>query len=366
VGLTSPALIAVLAVLAGLLLIGALSFWHVLARPGVAPVLGRIAVVCAMDILVAAVVLAIANDSGGFYASWSELLGTEHVSGRVVALHAGPGSVDTGRWKGHDGQLTITSRLPVNGPGRSQAQGGKLLAVTMTGPVSGLTASGYVYVPEQVSRASRRHTALPVIVVVSDRLAGSSAVTFARQIAETAALQIAAGQLRPVLIAMLPPAIAPGAGRGCLDVPGGPQVATFFTTDLPQLIRSAFRASANPVLWAVAGDSSAAYCALQLALANSQVYSVAAAPPGYYTPPPIPRNQGTTQLLRDQDNLIYVLRHLPIQPVSVLFTGREAAAVPVLELARTPMRVAITRGTGGQWPPAQVLDWIGRLLGTEP
>lgn len=362
-GPTSLALIGLLAVLSVLLMVGALCLWNVLARPGVIGIAGRIMVICVIDIVVLGLILAIANRSGNFYASWSELFGTEHLLGKVVALSRGP--VDARSVKGHDGQLAVTARLAVTVPGYRQARGGRLLTVTMTGPVSGITARGYIYVPEAAPPAAQRPN-LPVIVVISDHIGPSAATFSARRIASTVAFEIASGSLRPALVVMLPASIAPGAGRSCLDVPGGPQAATFFAQDLPQLVRSGFPAGRSSALWAVAGDSTGAYCALQLALTNSATYSVAAAPPGYYTPESAPADVGPTRPLRQQENVLYLLRHQPMQPVSVLFTSGSAAARPILALARAPMRVAIVPLGVGRWPLAPVLDRIGRLLGTQP
>lgn len=369
-GPTSLALIGLLAVLAGLLMVGALCFWHVLARPGVTGVVGRIMVICVLDALVLGLILAVANRSGGFYASWSELFGTEHVSGKVVALGRDP--VDARSVKGHDGLLAVTSRLAVTVPGYPRAHGGRLLTVTMTGPMSGITAHGYLYVPQAALPVAGHRPILPVIVVISDRIGARAATFSARRITSTVALEIASGKLRPALVVMLPASIAPGVGRSCLDVPGGPQAATFFTQDLPELIRSGFPASKNSALWAVAGDSTGAYCALQLALTNSATYSVAAAPPGYYKPEAAPEDVGPTKQLREQENLLYLLSHQPMQPVSVLLTSgsvaprSSVASTPILALARPPMRVAIAPLGGGRWPLAPVLDRIGRLLGTQP
>jgi hypothetical protein len=366
VGPTSLALIAVLAVLAGLLMAGALTFWPVLARSGAARILGRIMVICALDVVVLGLILVIANRSSSFYASWSELLGTEHVSGQIVAWNHDQGAA--GDLDARDGQLTITARLMVAVPGHPRADGGRLLAVTMTGPESGITTNGYVYVPAEAARPSARRSglSLPVIVVISDRLGVQGAVFSARQIASTAAAEIATARLRPVLIVMLPPRIAPGAGRSCLDVPGGPQAATFFAADLPDLIRSGLPASADSAQWAVAGDRAGAYCALQLALNDSDVFSVAAAPPGYYTPEAAPKDVGPSQLIRQQENLLYLLGHQPMQPVTVVLTGGPEAARPILAAARAPMRVAVVPLATGRWPFAPVLDAIGRLLGTVP
>ena len=363
-GPTSLTLIALLAVLAGLLMVGALRFWRVLAQAGVSRVVARIIVICVLDIVVLGLIFAIANRSGDFYASWSELFGTEHLSGKVVALGRGP--VAARSLDGHDGQVEVTGRLAVPVLGYPRARGGRLLSVTMTGPVSGITVSGYLYVPAAALHAAAHDPGLPVIVVISDRLGASAATFSARQIASTAAFEIAAGRLPPALIVMVPASIAPGAGRSCLNVPAGPQAATFFTQDLPQLIRSGFPASTNSALWAVAGDDTGAYCALQLALTNSATYSVAAAPPGFYTPESAPAGVGPTAPLRQQENLIYLLKHQPMQPVSVLLTGGAPASSPMLELARAPMRVTTAPLRTGKLPLAPVLDGIGRLLGTQP
>lgn len=362
-GPTSLALIAVLATLAALLMAGALRFWHRLARPDVAGIASRIAVICALDVVVLGLILAVANRAGGFYASWPELFGTEHLSGKVVAVGRGP--VDAGSVHGHDGQLAVTARLAVTVPGHPRAREGRLLTVTMTGPVSGITATGYLYVPRAALSAAKRRSGLPVIVIISDQLRTSTAIFSARRIASTAAVEIASGLLRPAFVVMLPASIAPGAGRSCLDVPGGPQAATFFAQDLPQLIRSGFRVSASSSQWAVAGDSSGAYCAVALVLTNSAAFSVAAAPPGHYTPEAAPGDVGPTQPLRQQENLIYLLRHQPMQPVSVVLTSGSATASPILALARSPMRVAIVRVGSGRLALAPVLDEIGRLLGTQ-
>jgi hypothetical protein len=363
VGPTSLSLITLLAVLAGLITVGALTFWHVLARPGLVRVIGRIAVVCVLDIVVVALILAIANRSGSFYASWAELLGTEHLSGHIVPLGRGP--VAARSLDGHDGQLTVTARTTVVVPGRHRVDGGRLLTVTMTGPLSGVAASGYLYVPRVELRKAARRPTLPVIVIISARIRSKGAAFSAQKIASTAALEIASGHLRPVLIVMLPARVVAGAGRSCLNVPSGPQVAQFFSEDLPQLVRSAFRASTNPAQWAVAGDGTGAYCALQLALTNSDVYSVAAVPPGYYTPSATPRDVGPTSFLRQQENLIFLLRHEPAQPISVLFTNSSASAQPFLALVRPPMRVGFASLASGKWPLAPLLDRIGRTLGTQ-
>lgn len=66
------------------------------------------------------------------------------------------------------------------------------------------------------------------------RLAGTAA-----RLAGTAARQMAAGQIGHLILVMLPAEI--GHDQGCLDLPGGPQAATFVTEDLPQDVAAGYR-----------------------------------------------------------------------------------------------------------------------------
>jgi hypothetical protein len=128
--------------------------------------------------------------------------------------------------------------------------------------------------------------------------------------------------------------------------------------------------SSQPSGWALLGDASGGYCALQLALDNSFVFSTAVVPRGPYAAPPghgaVPNNP----LFRDQDSLLWQLGHLPMPSVSVLFAGpgqqvAPGAAAPFLALTRPPLDVSFTALGTGRWPLAQVLDWIGSALSPE-
>jgi enterochelin esterase-like enzyme len=204
-------------------------------------------------------------------------------------------------------------------------------------------------------------TALPVAVVISGALGDPVSPYGAGVLAGTAASQIAAGRLGPMIVVMLPPAVGQH-DEGCLNVPGGTQAAMFFTEDLPQAIDSAYRAAPPAARrWAVAGDASGGYCALQLAMTSSETFAAAAVPPGGYTAPPGPAESGGSQQIRAQDNLSWLLTHQPMQPISVLFTG-SGAAEPFLSAARPPMHAGQTGLAPGKWQLSGVLDWIGATL----
>jgi enterochelin esterase-like enzyme len=356
-GLTSPALVVVLAAAVIAALAATLWWWPRLAAPGLRSVALRIAALGVLQVSVLALIFVIVNQSAEFYSSWSDLLGTEHASAAIVAVGSGPSRTIA------PVKVVSTATVPV--PGRPKAAGGRLEAVQIRGELSGLAAPGYVYLPPQYPRSGRPSAQFPVVVVISDRISSQGAVYGAGQLAATAAAQIAAGRLRPVIIVMLPATVGGSAGaadQGCLDVPAGAQAATFFSQDLPQAMASAYRVDTGPADWGLLGDASGGYCAVQLAMSNSQVFSVAAVPPADYTAPPGSGEFGGSPQIRTQDDLLWRLQHQPMQPISVLFTGPGQAA-SFSSLVHPPMHLSSITLAEGKWPLGPVLDWIGRMTG---
>jgi hypothetical protein len=359
-GLTSSALVVLLALIVIAALAGTLWWWPRLAGPGLRTVAMRAAALCVLQASVISLIFVVANRSAEFYASWSDLFGTDQAGGAIVAVGFGPSQAVV--------PVRITSSAPVPVPGQRKAPSGVLEAVQIHGELSGLTAPGFVYLPPQSAKSGTKAGPLPVVVVISDRIANPGAGYGAQQLADTAASEIAAGRLRPVIMVMLP-ARAGGAAdatdQGCLDVPGGAQAGTFFSQDLPQALGSTYRVDTAPGGWALLGDSSGGYCAMQLAISSSQVFSVAAAPPARYAAPPGFGEFGGSPQIQAQDDLLWRLQHQPMQPISVLFVG-PGQRQPFLSLVRAPMRAAAISPGAGKWPLAPVLDWIGRTMEPQP
>jgi hypothetical protein len=358
-GLTSPALVVVLSAAVIVTLAAMLWWWPRLAVPGARAVVLRIAALAALQASVLGLIFVIANRSAEFYSSWSDLLGTDHASAAIVAVGSGPSRPVA--------PIKVISSTLVPVPGRHKGAGGRLQAVQIHGQLSGLAAPGYVYLPPQYPRAGKPAKPLPVDVVISDRIGSQGAVYSAGQLAATAAGQIAAGRLRPVIMVMLPATVGgrvDATDLGCLDVPGGAQAATFFAQDLPQAMESAYQVVSGPAGWALLGDSSGGYCAVQLAMASSQVFSVAVAPPADYAAPPGSGEFGGSSQIRTQDDLLWRLQHQPMQPISVLFTG-PGQARSFLSLVRPPMHAGWVTLAAGKWPLGPVLDRIGRTIGPQ-
>jgi len=367
VGLTSPALPYLLALLAVGALLAIIVDWRAMAARNARSVVHRTVSLLGLQFFVLAFIFVTVNRSGEFYSSWSDLFGQVKASGSVVA------ATNTGATRIQP--VVVTSRAPVATTAGKSA-GGVLESVTFNGPISGVSVSGQVFLPAGYRPVSRVGH-YPVLVEISDNLANTSSSYAAARLAETAARQIAMGQLAPLIIVMLPASVVSG-DQGCLDLaaqpassraPGAPALmaATFFTQDLPAALESQFGASSNSVNWGLLGDNGGGYCALQLALTHSWVFSAAVVPDGPYTGPPGPAIAAESRDLRLQDNLQWLLINQPMQPVSVLFTNHESASAASAQLFATattpPMHVEQLAIRGGGWPLAPILNWIGATIG---
>jgi hypothetical protein len=353
VGLTSPALALLLGVTVAVLLAVILLGWGRLAGRGARRVALRAAVLCALQASVLSLVFVLVNNSLVFYSSWADLVGSDTGGGTVRAAAGGnSGTADP---------VVVLGTSAVTVPGVPRA-GGRLERVEIHGALSGLAVPGRLFLPAGYGQGQR----YPVIVVITDQVSNDSSPYGARRLAGAAAAQIAVGRLRPVILLFVAAGLSQ-SDQGCLDQPGGIQAQTFFAQDVPRVLQTAVGASTSASQWALLGDQSGGYCSLQLALDDSTVFSVAVAPRGSYTGPPGSSTAGGSPQLRRQDNLMWQLRHLPPQPLSVLFAGPGDAAglgqaAGLAALARPPMRAASAGLGSGRWPLAPVLDWIGAAL----
>lgn len=351
-GLTSPVLLGLVAGLVAVLLFGVLWGWPRLAGPGLRPVALRLIALLVLDASVTALIFTAVNRSNDFYTSYSDLFGQYRGGGTLRAVHPA-----AARHEPAPPTLASVLRAHPVRIGRSRPAG-TLQTVMFDGQLSGLHLAGHVYLPPGYPVPGRRY---PVLVTVSRFASDATSPYGARQLAEAIATEIAAKRLRPIIAVILPP--GPASDRGCLDVPAGPQAALFFAQDLPAALGSRYQVIAPPGGLALLGDATGGYCALHLALTNAAVFSAVALPPGDYETPRGPPASPSPQL-RQQDNVIWLLRHQPPPPITVVFTGTETPR-PFRSLA-LPMHVTAVSLTSGPFPLARVLDRVGALLGQRP
>jgi len=353
-GLTSLVLVCLLAGLVALLLGGLLWGWPRLARPGWQSIVLRVIALCVVQASLISLIFVVVNRVNDFYSSWTDLFGGYTGGGVLVAIHHGAVASDT--------PLSILASAPVVASGGRL--GGTLEVVRIRGRLSGLTDYGHIYLPPgypKAVKAGQSGGRYPVIVVISAAQDSAISPYSARFLATDAANEIAARRLKPVILVMLPP--GPGQDLGCLNLPGGAQAALFFAQDLPAAVGSRYQVGTGLGGWALLGDSSGGYCALQLALTNATTFGAAAIPAGRYQSPPGPAP--TTPLFGTQDNVVWLLQHQPMQPISVLFT-EPGQAQPPLSLIHRPMRATTARLTSGPSALAPVLDWLGSALNSAP
>jgi S-formylglutathione hydrolase FrmB len=314
-GLTSDKTLASAILLAVLLFAGTVWLWPRLARRNWRSVSGRVGLLLATQLALFACLGIAVNQAFGFYASWADLFGTETDQG-VVVDHAGAGPV----------QLMATSQ--VHGMGGSLPRtSGQIQQVGIVGPTTHITTPAYVYLPPEYFQPRYRTRTFPVVVVLSGYPGTARALVDKLHYPRTAQHLVKDGRMRPTILVMLRPTVAPPRDTECVDVPRGPQTETFFAKDLPDAVRAHYRAAAKPGGWGIVGDSTGGYCALKLAMHHPGVYAAGAGLSASYKAP-LDATTGDLfqgdRKLQNRANLWWFLKHEPAPDTSLLVTSSKA------------------------------------------
>ncbi|MGW7542023.1 alpha/beta hydrolase [Streptomyces sp. NPDC054770] len=357
-GLTSRTTVYALAALAALCVALLVWLWPRLARPGLWQVLGRLGAVAVTQVTIVAAFACAVNSSYQFFGSWNELLGnvdTAPVGVTQAAGGNGGGSVNgISSVRGAslvqpagDQQLSRVSGLP-SGPA---AAVGRVESVKIIGRRTGVVDPAFVYLPPQYFQKAYHRMRFPVIVALSGYPGSIFNLAQHLRVSQTAGELQHKGQMQPTIMVMIRPTIAPPRDTECVDVPGGPQTETFLAKDLPEAVKSVYRAGHDANSWGVMGYSSGGSCALQLTMRDPGVYTTAAAlSPDYEV-----KDDPTTgnlfgsgpgrQARVDGHDLMWRLKHLPAPQVSVLVANSKhgekgyAQTEAFIKAVKAPMRV---------------------------
>ncbi|MFG3364797.1 alpha/beta hydrolase [Streptomyces sp. NPDC090032] len=313
-GLTSSKVLALAVVLAVLLFAGTVWLWPRLAGRTWGSVAGRVGVLLATQLAVFLSVGLAVNQAFGFYATWNDLLGREQAQGVVSDL----GSVGT------RGPLQVVGTRYVNVPGGSRPElGGQIQKVDIVGQHSHIATSAYVYLPPEYFKGGDKTRTFPASVVLTGYPGTAEALIKGLRYPTTAHEQARAGAMRPMILVMMRPTVAPPRDTECVDVPDGPRTETFFAQDLPQVISAHYRVAKKPGGWGIVGDSTGGYCALKLAIHHPRVYGAGAGLSAYYKAPIDPTTgdlfHGDAALERRAD-LMRTLAHGTPPATSLLVT----------------------------------------------
>ncbi|MFF7608369.1 alpha/beta hydrolase-fold protein [Streptomyces parvulus] len=374
-GLTSNKVLA-LAVLAGVLLFaGTVWLWPRLAHGGVRAVLGRVGLLFATQAAVFAAVGLVANQSFGFYGSWADLFGRETGQGVVVDHAAG----------GTGGPLRVVGDRRVTGAGGGRPEvSGRIDEVRIAGRTTRIATPAYVYLPPEYFQARHRGRTFPAAVVLTGYPGTAEALVDKLRYPRTALELAREGRMRPMILVMLRPTLAPPRDTECVDVPGGPRTETFFAKDLPEAVGGHYRVSRGPGNWGVVGNSTGGYCALKLAVHHPDVFAAGAGLSAYYDAPNDPTTgdlfQGNEER-KNHANLWWYLKNRPAPDTSLLVTSSRSGETNYADTrefiervkSRKPTRISsIILESGGHnfntWRreiPA-TLEWLGGRLGGRP
>ncbi|MFF7980298.1 alpha/beta hydrolase [Streptomyces sp. NPDC007901] len=335
-GLTSNKMLALAILSAVLLFVGTVWLWPRLARRNWRAVSGRVGLLLATQLALFACLGIAVNQAFGFYASWADLFGTETDQGVVVDHAAG-------------GPVQVVSTSEVHGMGGSLPQtAGQVQQVDIVGRTSHIATPAYVYLPPEYFQPQNRTRTFPVTVVLSGYPGTARALVDRLHYPRTAQHLVRDGRMRPTILVMLRPTVAPPRDTECVDVPRGPQTETFFAKDLPEAVRAHYRAVGKQGRWGIVGDSTGGYCALKLAMHHPDVYGAGAGlSPSYKAPLDATTGdlfQGDRQL-QNRANLWWLLRHEPAPDTSLLVTSSRVGETNYKDTLKFIARVQATKLT---------------------
>ena len=371
-GLTSGGFFAL--VIVGVVVLPALTLllWSRLPGPKAVKFgsrLGLILMSQAMAVLLAALWI---NNSFQLYYSWSDLMGDNGATGAIQA--ATPQVIKTtiaarGEGGAHSESLpNFKLFTQVRG-----LQDGTGYQVTVTGPVSKITGSVEVWVPAQYSQAAYKNVDFPVVELFPGSPGTPQTWLTAMQAPWVVSRQVASGEQHPFVLVAASINVDGRHDPDCSDIPGGPQVATWLTQDVRNLVLSSFRVSSAHDAWGMMGYSEGGLCATKLALQYPNEYAAAVSISGDDHPDGDLLKPGTTAY--QENSPIWLLKHRKPVNVALLLTGTrqdsdvasEAAAMAHAVRGPTTVDTLISARGGhniGVWksvePPAFV--WLSNHL----
>lgn len=187
-----------------------------------------------------------------------------------------------------------------------------------------IAATAKVYLPPQYFQKGDRHKKFPVILAITGYPGTVDGMINELKFAETARDKARKKKMPPAVMVFIRSAVTPPRDTECVNVPGGPQVETYFAKDLPKAVTSEYRVQTGPEHWVVTGYSTGGYCALKLPLMHPDVFSAGAGLSPYFSA----KTDDTTgdlfqgnKKLQQENDLMWRMEHLPQPPVSLLATS---------------------------------------------
>lgn len=357
-GLTSGSLIGLLFLLTAGLVAGTVWLWPQEAGSRIRSYATRAGLLTSSHIALALAVLVTVNAHFLFFTSWDELLGTGGGG-------AGNPGVVRPESQGHQKPVTNEGSVTRNGGGLKQLPPqasaitgkkvssknpeitGDLEHIKIRGATTGISIEAYVLLPPQYFQPAYARHRFPAVIVSTGYPGNPRSLIRVMHLPELVQAGERSGKVQPMIYIMVRPTVAPPRDTECTDVPGGPQVATFFGIDLPRAIMAGYRTSTDRSGWAIMGDSTGGYCATKVGMTFSDQYSTAVSLSGYFhalkdlTTGDL---YGGSLAIRNENDLLWRIQHLPPPPLNLLVTSCKIGertypqAVQFLGLAKPPLK----------------------------
>lgn len=274
---------------------------------------GRLLGVVVISLVGAALALDLINRQEGFYASFSDLLGSQP---QTVSVARPPAPTRA--------RLDIlTANWYNRGVQAAAANQGVVLSVRYYGERSRINRRGYLYLPAAYF-AGAPTLRFPVIELVHGEPGGPINLIHQMDAQGLLDTEIAAHRMPPTIAVMA--AASTGGSTECVDAVHGQANETYLDVDVPNDVNNALRVLPGRT-WAIAGYSTGGFCSVNLALHRPDLYSAAASLSGYFT---AAQDPNTLQLyghskvaLRRNSPLWWVTHRNPVAPALFLFTSRQ-------------------------------------------
>lgn len=344
--------------------------WPRLSGPSWRSIAARAGVLVAGQALLLLAVAVAINAYFGFFGSWGDLLGTNAADAPAIAAGTGAGEA---------GLVRVLGSRPVEvTKPKVGLPAGRLEQVTISGGRTGLSSSAYVYLPPQYFEKKYADRRFPVILGLTGYPGDAENLVTRLNLPTLTATSILTHEIGATVLVLMRPTVVPPRDTECMDVPGGPQVETYFTSDVPRAMAAAYRVGGGAANWGVLGGSTGGYCALKLTMRHPEAFSAAVSLSGYFhglVDMTTGDLFGGNRRLQDENDLMWRLANLPAPPVSVLVTSSRQgesnyqATEKFLAAVKAPMRASsLILPSGGHnfatWNRElpQALPWLAQQL----
>jgi len=177
------------------------------------------------------------------------------------------------------------TRLGLSPQARAEAtQTGYLFETTVTGKLSRISRTVYIYLPPQYFLSRYGTYRFPVIELLHGSPGNPEQWIDPMDILPTLDGMMTTHQADPVVLVMPDTDGGQQYSLQCLNAVGGVPDATYVAEDVPNFVAASYRVQPPGKAWAVAGLSMGGFCAANLALNYPTRYGAAGSMSGYFAP----------------------------------------------------------------------------------